>query len=180
MSFTATQAGTYCRYWTMFPAWLYTYSVTLSGIDYDTICASLGSMNNPRDSVLSICAKRREGGWDAESKRTVGGGIKRKGGAEMLGGEEKMRWWQTQEESETVLNIKAVFIILCIYIYMKENSRRPNLIKEVTLSRWQHTDTHTHRRAEGHGASAAKRWSPLTLWHCGWRWCQPDSSTQGK
>lgn len=117
MSFTATQAGTYCRYWTMFPTWLYTYSATLSGIDSDTICASLGSMNNPRDSVLSICAKRTEGGWDAESKRTVGGGIKRKGGAEMLGGEEKMRWWQTQEESETVLNIKAVFIILSMYIH---------------------------------------------------------------
>lgn len=30
-------------------------------------------MNNPSDSILSICAKRTEGGWEAESKRVVGG-----------------------------------------------------------------------------------------------------------
>lgn len=30
-----------------------------------------------------------------------------------------------------------------------------------------HTDTHTHihRGAEAHETSAAKQWSPLTLWH---------------
>lgn len=70
-----TQAAIYSRYWTLLlPAGLHTYSAALSGLDTDTICVSLGSTNNPSDSILSICAKRTEGGWEAESKRAVGGG----------------------------------------------------------------------------------------------------------
>lgn len=77
----------------MLSAGLYTYSAALSGLDTDTICVSLGSTNNPSDSTLSICAKRTEGGWEAESKREVDGGIKskrrsrdasRRGGKELL------------------------------------------------------------------------------------------------
>lgn len=72
---TVTQAVIYSRYWTLLlPAGLYTYSGALSGLDTDTICVSLGRTNNPSDSILSICAKRTEGGWEAESKRAVGGG----------------------------------------------------------------------------------------------------------
>lgn len=58
----------------MLPDWWYTYRAAHRGLDIHTICVSLGSANNPSDSILSICAKRTEGGWEAESKRTVGGG----------------------------------------------------------------------------------------------------------
>lgn len=62
----------------LLPAGLHTYSAALSGLDTDTICVSLGSTNNPSDSILSLCAKRTEGGWEAESKRAVGGGRNQK------------------------------------------------------------------------------------------------------
>jgi len=105
------------------------------GLDTDTICVSLGSKNNPSDSVLSVCAKRTEGGWEAESKRAVGGGCvwgnqkkrrstdaSRRRGKELLARREK-----------TVKHIKAVYMIL--NIYMEGSSRGANMIKEVTLSR---------------------------------------------
>lgn len=96
-----THTVIYSKCWTqLFPSGLYTYSAALSGLDSDTICVSPGSRNNPSDSILSICAKRTEGGWEAESKRAVGsgeGGIKRKGGAGMRAGQEERSCWQVEE-----------------------------------------------------------------------------------
>lgn len=82
-----------------------THTVLHSGLDTDTICVSLGSADNPSDSILSIRAKRTEGGWEAESKRAVGGGwegIRRKGRAGMLAGDEERSCWQVDEEENGI------------------------------------------------------------------------------
>lgn len=84
----------------------------------------------------------------------------------MLAGEEERSCWQVEEESENSDGCKG-----CVYytVYIHEGKLQEGKHDQrghaVTLT----THTHTHRRAEGYGVSAAKRWSPLTLWHCSWR-----------
>lgn len=82
-------------------------------------------------SCQSMPRGQRDGG--RLKVRELWEGIKRKGGAGMLAGEEERSCWQEEEDSaKTAQHIKPVYIIL--YIYMGGNSRRASLIKEVMLS----------------------------------------------
>ena len=141
----------------MLSAGLYTYSAALGGLDTDTICVSLGSMNNPSDSILSICAKWTEGGWDSESKRAGGGGwggIKRKGGAGMLAGEEERSCWQVEEKSENSDGYKG-YVYYTGHIHGEKLQeikldQRGHAVTLTTHTHTPHTHTHTHAHTRTH------------------------------